>query len=108
MNKKVSKIIIIVILIIVIGIGVYFFISSKGDTSSDKALKDAALDYFDKYVSVYSASSAYNITLKDLKEAEEDYNLKDYEGCNEEKTYVIVTINNTNGKVIKTEIKKNC
>ena len=106
MNKKV--IVIVIVLIVLIGIGGYYFITIRDDGTKDKVLKDAALDYFDKYVSVYSGSSAYKVTLKDLNEAEEDYNLKDYEGCNEDKTYVIVTIDSVNGKVIKTEIRKKC
>ena len=106
MNKKV--IMVVVVLVVLIGIGVYYFMTTRDDGTNDKVLKTEAIDYFDKYVSVYSGTSAYNVTLKDLKESDEDYDLKDYEGCNEEKTYVIVSIDSTNGKVIKTEIKKNC
>ena len=107
MNKKRSIIVIILVFIIVIGI-IFYFLNYKKTDESDKTLKKAALDYFDKYVSVYSGSFNYKITLKDLKESQNGYNLENYEKCNDENTYVIITINNINGKVEKTEIQKKC
>lgn len=94
-------------LLLAVGV-VWFLYHKKGDDENNKVLKEAALDYFDKYVSVYSASSAYKITLKDLKKAETSYDLKMFEKCDDENTYVIITINNANGKVIDTEIRKKC
>ena len=106
MNKKVIIIIAIVLLVLACGVGYYMYENSKQGESDDRVLVEAALDYFDKYVSVYSGSSAYTITLKDLKE--KNYQLDKFTGCDENKTYITITIDTANGKVIETEIEKKC
>ncbi len=104
MNKKV---LIITLLIVLLAGSIYFFLNiGKEDNKSDKVLKEAALDYFDKYVSVYSGARAYDITLQKL--IAKDYKLEEFKNCNKEKTYVRLIIDQTNGKVIKAEIVKRC
>ena len=79
--------------------------------SLEEAIDAPARDYFDKYVSANASASAYKVTLEMLREANkngENYNLKSLEGCDAEKTEVIVTVDYATGKVAKTEIKLNC
>ena len=103
MNKKV--ILVIIVVLVVCGVGYFLFQKGNGDSLSDQAFKDAALKYFDEEVSVYSGTLAYNITLKQLKEA--GYDLKGYDRCDENKTYAVVSID-VSGKVTSTKIEKKC
>jgi len=110
-NKKgnIGLVIFVILLVIfVIGIIGFLIIDNQNNQKIDKAMKKASLDYFDKYVSVTSNSLGNKITLEDLENASEDYNLKALEGCNGKKTYALITIDPSNSKVKSVEIKKNC
>lgn len=112
-KKGKTGIIILIVVLVIIGIGVAFlFISDKQETNKvEKAMKQPAINYFNNYMSVNSGSSAYKITLGMLKEANsngENYDLKALDGCSDEKTYALITIDPTNGKVKSTKITKNC
>ena len=92
-NKKgnIGLVIFIIVLVVLVGgiIG-FLIVDNQKNQKIDKAMKKAALDYFDKYVSVTSSSLGNRITLEELKKAPEDYNLKDLEGCNKKKHMLLL------------------
>ena len=103
-NKKGNKIwtgIIWAIIILIIVGGVSFFIFTKGnDEKMIKAMQTPAKDYFNNYMSVNSGANAYKVTLKMLKEANQngaDYDLSLLSNCNEEETYAMVSVDFSNG-----------
>lgn len=104
-------ILIILILIASLGFGVYMWNNSNNE-SLKEAMEEPALDYFDKYMSVGTGASAYTVTLKELKEANENngenYKLDIFDKCDDEKTQAIIKINYANGKVDNIEVKLNC
>lgn len=103
-------ILIVIILIAVLAFGIYMWNKSNNEKLKE-SLKEPALDYFDKYMSVGTGTSAYAITLDDLKNANkngENYNLKGFEKCDGQKTQAIISINYSNGEVDKVEIKLSC
>ena len=105
-----KKVIIILVLVAVCaGIGtVYYFNEKKENDELSSKISEAAISYFDKYVSVNDSKSMYKITLKMLKDTDENYDLAGFDGCDEEKTSATVFVNYKNGKAKKTEVLLNC
>ena len=110
MKKVIGAIIVIVILALVVG-GVFFLYNEEqGNKELEDTIKPLAEDYFDKYMSINESSNAYTVTLKDLKEANEngeDYDLSKLNKCSDE-TSVTITIDYRTGKVKKSEVKLDC
>ena len=106
-----GKILIIIgIILIVVGVGAYYFTNNQNNALKNQ-MKVAGEDYFEKYISTIETTSAYDITLKDLREANkkgENYKLDLLEKCNEDKTKTTITINMTDGKITITEVKLDC
>ena len=114
MEKKGSlkTILIIVILIALAGAGYFGYTWYQGEKDTlTKAMKVAAEDYFMTYVSANTGASAYDVTLADLKEANEngeEYDLKPLKSCNDKKTIATVSIDFSNGKAKKIDVKLDC
>lgn len=115
-KKKKSILPLVIILIVLavcalLGSGIYMWNESNNETLKE-AMEEPALDYFDKYMSVGTGASAYTVTLKELKEANENngenYKLDIFDKCDDEKTQAIIKINYANGKVDNIEVKLNC
>lgn len=112
-KKSLLSIIIIFVIIILLGLaalGIYTW-NNDNNLKLEKAFKEPALDYFDKYMSVGTGASAYTVTLADLRKANENgenYNLNNFDKCDNEKTKATISLNYSNGKVNKVEIKLSC
>ena len=109
-NKK-GLIIIILLLVVCLFFVIWFWINKSNTEKLEKLMEKPVLDYFEKYVSVNSGSSAYKVTLGMLKEANQEgekYNLAKLTNCSNEKTYGIVSIDFATGKITDTKIKINC
>lgn len=114
-KKKKSLLFIIIILILLVLIalvclGIYKW-NDTNNESLKKAFREPALDYFDKYMSVGTGASAYTVTLKELKDANknsENYDLKAFNKCDDEKTQAIIHIDYVTGEASDVEIKLSC
>lgn len=109
-NKGVIFIVIIICALAIAGI-CYLNNGTTHMKDEEKAMKEPAEDYFNKYISANDSTTTYDITLQMLEDANkngENYNLKSLEKCNKTKTIARVTINFQNGKPKKTEIILNC
>jgi len=103
-------VIIVLVLIVVICFGIYSWMKGN-EEKLENAIKDPALDYFDKYMSVSTGAAAYKVNLEMLKQANENgenYYLDALKKCDDKKTEVIINIDYSNGKVTGTEIKLSC
>ena len=101
---------VLVVLICIGGLGFYFYQSTQNQ-EKEKQMKEASEDYFNKYTRTIESSSAYVITLKELKQANENgenYKLDQLEKCDENKTKATVNIDLSDGTISKTEVKLNC
>ena len=111
-KKNLSLVIVIVVLLVLLVGALWFYkVRSDSNTNLKNIMKESALDYYDKYVSANTGASAYEVSLADLKAANEigeDYKLDELMGCNGEKTKAIIKIDYSNGKVKDTEIKLDC
>ena len=102
---------IIVILIICGGLGYYFALIQGENNKLSKKIENASQDYFKKYMRTIETTSAYKVTLKQLNNANnngDNYDLKGLEKCDKNKTYATITIDMSNGKIKKTEVKLSC
>lgn len=106
---KVKTIILIGIIVVVGALG-YYFINNKANDNTELSnkIKVASADYFEKYISVNSATSIYKITLDTLENSAEEYDLSGLENCDREKTYANVTVNFKNGEAKEIEVKLSC
>ena len=107
-----TKIIIIIVLVVVIaGAGVfYFYTQDKKNESLENEFVPMAEDYFENYMSANTGSNIYEVTLDDLKKANEndaDYDLSKFDNCNND-SLAKITIDYNTGKVTKTEVELNC
>lgn len=108
---KGKVLLIIIILIVCGGLGYYFVVVQGANKELSKKMENASQDYFKKYMRTIETNSAYKVTLKELTEANqsgENYDLKGLENCNKEKTHSTITIDMSNGKITKTEVKLSC
>lgn len=107
-----GKILMMMGLLVIIGsLGYYFINNQEQNKKLVKKIEAASQEYFKKYVRTNETASAYEITLKELIDANnngENYDLKGLENCDKNKTYATISINMSNGKVTKTEVKLKC
>ncbi len=109
-NMKIVIIAIICVVVLALA-GGYIFMNKQNDTNLEKDLKGPVSDYFDKYMSVYSGTSAYKVTLQMLKDANDEgetYNLKPFAKCNYDKTYATVQVDFATGGIKNIEYKFDC
>lgn len=112
-KHNIKVIIVLVILIILVGAGLFLkiYIDNQNQKLENTMTKYAA-DYYDKYTPSRSNSSAYKITLADLKRANqergENYDLTQFDKCDENKTYATISIDYLDGKITETVIKLDC
>jgi len=89
-------ILVVFVMIALLGFGFYKWNEANNETLKE-AMKEPAIDYFDKYMSVGTGASAYTVTLKNLKEANsnngENYKLDVFDKCDDSKTEAIININ---------------
>lgn len=107
-----SKVIIVIVLVIVIaGVGAFYFYNKQETNKNlENELTPMAEDYFDNYMSANTGSNIYEVTLADLKKANEEdanYDLSKFNKCEDDST-VKITIDYSTGKVTKTEVELNC
>lgn len=108
MKKGLKILIIIVLVLVVIGLGGLYILYSSEMKSMEKVMNESARDYYTNYMSSNTGSSAYKVTLEDLKNAEGDYNLTKLNSCNAKTTVATVNINYSNGKVTSVASKLDC
>lgn len=107
-----TKVIVVIVLIIIVGGASAFYIFNKTETNRklENKLTPLAEDYFQNYMSANTGSNIYEVTLKDLKKANEEdanYDLSIFSKCQDDTT-VKITIDYNTGKVTKTETELNC
>lgn len=108
--RKGKKLLIVGVLLIISSVVAYLFINSK-TIELEKQMKQASEDYFKKYIRTIETTSAYDVTLKDLKQANkngENYELKHLEKCNAIKTKTTITIDMLDGKISNIKVKLDC
>lgn len=104
--NKIGK---LLILLIIIAIGGYFaFTSLNSSKKLEEKIKVASSDYFEKYVSTNETMSAYKVTLNELIESGEDYDLNELNKCDKEKTYAVMSIDYKTGSPKKVEVELKC
>ena len=104
--NKIGKILIV---IIVLTIGGYFiFINLNSSNNLEDKIKKASSDYFEKYISTNETMSAYKVTLKELIESGENYDLNELNKCDKEKTYAVISIDYKTGSPKKVEVELKC
>lgn len=106
--KKIKIIIFIIIIVVTLAFGGFYFYSKEQNNKElEKNIIPIAKDYFDKYMSTNTSSNTYKVTLEDLKNAPETYDLTKFSSCNND-TFVDLVIDFKEGKIIKTIVKLNC
>ena len=110
MKKK--GIIWIIVIILVIGLALLFLLKESKTNTLENEFSTSAKDYFNNYISIGTGANAYKVSLKMLKESNEEglteYNLKSFKSCNEEKTFAMVSFNYKTGKAVKAVVTLDC
>ena len=111
-EKKGTMFILMLILIVLLfALGIFLFKENK-TSNLEKDFSGFAKDYFNNYMSIGTGANAYKVSLKMLKETNDegltDYDLKKFNSCNESKTYAMVSFDYKTGKATKAEITLNC
>ncbi len=108
---KLKIIIAIVVVIIIVAVGGFYFYNKEVEAQSlESEFIPMAEDYFEDYVSVNTVSNIYEVTLGDLRDANEedtDYDLSNFNDCEDDST-VKITIDYGTGKITDTEVELNC
>ena len=106
--KKTKIIIFIIIIVATLAFGGFYFYSKEQNNKElEKIIVPIAEDYFDKYISTNTGSNTYKISLKDLREAPDVYDLTKFSSCKDD-TSIDVVIDYKTGKVVKTIVELNC
>lgn len=104
--NKIGKVLIVIILLL---IGGYFvFVHLNGSKDLEEKIKNASIDYFEKYVSTNETMSAYKVTLKELASSGENYDLNGLNKCDQENTFAEITIDYKTGSPKKVEVELKC
>lgn len=89
-KKGKGKMIFGLVIVIVLAVFVFgLYLWDKDNTAKMKeAMREPALDYFDKYMSSNTGASSYKVTLEDLKNANklegEEYDLSTFKKCDDD------------------------
>ena len=104
--NKIGK---IIVLIVILAIGGYFIYNQLNNKNNyESIIKKYSEDYFTKYISINESQSTYKITLNDLENSSENYDLKSLNKCDKEKTYANVTVDFKTGNPKKVEVQLKC